>query len=921
MIRFLPFLVPSDGHRDELEASCHSESGDTLIEVLIALVVIGVASLSILLAFSTSIWGSADYRVTATVDTALRSAAEESTTTLDQLSTTIWGTCSDASTEQLQLRNAVNSVLPPTNYTATESIAYWNGQSFTGTCVANAAQQITVTVSYKGTAYSIATVVDDPVVPTINVGVTAAKLAFVEQPPSSGIAAGSAISPWPMVAIEDVNSLVVQDDLSAATLTLSSGGQTCAGIENLGVFTFSNCVIKAAGTYTLKATDGSLPSATSSPFTVGASVPTQLAFTTSPPATAGAGATFSVVVAEEDSYGNTETGDSSSSVSLAATSGSGFTCSTTPTQFTSGVATFTGCYYTAASTTAYTLTASSGILFPATANTTVSAGTASKLIYTTSPPAATTAGTTFSVVVAEQDAYGNLDSSDSTTAVSLAANQGGGGFACTTTPAHLTNGAASFTGCSYKVASTTAYTLTASSGSLTSATATTTVSSAAASKLVITTQPASVINTGGTVSVGVTIEDSYGNTITTGTGSNDSISVALHSGSFAAGTTTVTASNGVASFTGLQIKTAGWFTIIATDNTESLTSATTNTITVNRGAASQLVILTGPQSFITGTGTAKGSGAITVQLQDANGNPVDVTTAAPLTFTTPSGAKFVPTFGSTTACSSTTCTIAIGSSTATFYMTDTTTGSAVIAAIADGITSQPQTETVLASGTFSGSVTVTAQSGTLAPTGTAVYSVTVKNTASSTRYVEVFAEGLPNSATSTLSSACVTLAATNGSETLPLSVTTNGSTPVSISTFAILAEAWTNSGCSSGTMTDVESSGTLTITSGTASQLAIMTAPVSGTHGATRTIGPILVQEEDQYGNRVAVGTATTVNLTSTSGTGTFAATSGGGAVTSVTIASGSTYQIFYYGDTVANTPTITATAGSLSWSQIVTVS
>ena len=179
------------------------------------------------------------------------------------------------------------------------------------------------------------------------------------------------------------NSKVVQDDLSATTLTVwsngQSTGQTCAGIENLGVFTFSSCVITTTGTYTLQATDGSLTSATTSAFTVGASVPTKLAFTTSPPATTGAGATFSVVVAEEDSYGNTETGDSSTSVSLAANNGNGsggFACTTTPTQFTTGVATFAGCYYTVASTTAYTLTATSGILFPAKATTTVSAGTA-----------------------------------------------------------------------------------------------------------------------------------------------------------------------------------------------------------------------------------------------------------------------------------------------------------------------------------------------------------------------------------------------------------------------------------------------------------------------------------------------------------------------------------------------------------------
>jgi hypothetical protein len=482
MRRFLPFLAPRDGHRDELEASCHSESGDTLIEVLIALVVIGVASLSILLGFSTSIWGSADYRVTATVDTALRSAAEESTTTLDQLSTTIWGTCSDESTEQSQLKTAVQSVLPSTNYTATiEPIEYWNGQEFALPCVANAAQQITVWVSYKGTTYPITTVVDDPVAPTIAVGTTAAKLAFVEQPASSGIAAGSAISPWPMVAIEDASGNVVQDDLSAATLTVWEAGQstghTCAGIENLGVFTFSSCVIKLTGTYTLQATDGSLTSATSSAFTVGPSVPTQLAYTTSPPTTTTAGTTFSVTVAEEDSNTNTETGDSSTSVSLAANNGNGsggFTCSTTPTQFTSGVATFAGCHYTQASTTAYTLTASSGILFPATAYTTVSAGTATKLVFS-GQPSNTVAGSSITpaVTVSVEDANGNVVTSATTSiTVAIGTNPGSppGTLSGTPTESAL-SGVATFS--NLKISSDgNGYTLTAAGGSLPGATST-----------------------------------------------------------------------------------------------------------------------------------------------------------------------------------------------------------------------------------------------------------------------------------------------------------------------------------------------------------------------------------------------------------------------------------------------------------------
>ena len=90
---------------------------------------------------------------------------------------------------------------------------------------------------------------------------------------------------------------------------------------------------------------------------------------------------------------------------------------------TNGVATYTGCAYTIASATAYTLTASSGGLTSATATTSVSAGTPTKLVYTTAPPAATTAGATFTVVVAEQDAFGNTESATPTTTLAPGGQQ------------------------------------------------------------------------------------------------------------------------------------------------------------------------------------------------------------------------------------------------------------------------------------------------------------------------------------------------------------------------------------------------------------------------------------------------------------------------------------------------------------------
>src|SRR5580704_14348608 len=69
------------------------ETGDTLIEVLLAVMVLGIASGAILLAFSTSIFGSSEYRGLATTDTVLRSAAEEVTNDLQSQSTALWANC------------------------------------------------------------------------------------------------------------------------------------------------------------------------------------------------------------------------------------------------------------------------------------------------------------------------------------------------------------------------------------------------------------------------------------------------------------------------------------------------------------------------------------------------------------------------------------------------------------------------------------------------------------------------------------------------------------------------------------------------------------------------------------------------------------------------------------------------------------
>ncbi len=104
-----------------------------------------------------------------------------------------------------------------------------------------------------------------------------------------------------------------------------------------------------------------------------------------------------------------------------------------------------------------------------------------------------------------------------------------------------------------------------------------------------------------------------------------------------------------------------------------------------------------------------------------------------------------------------------------------------------------------------------------------------------------------------------------------------------------------------------------TITPGAAARLVFTSSPVSGGASTSAKLGPITVQEQDAYGN--VTTTALTVNLTSSSaGTHAFAATSGGtAAITSINIAAGSSSATFYYGDSVAGTPTVTAAAAGLT--------
>jgi hypothetical protein len=192
-------------------------------------------------------------------------------------------------------------------------------------------------------------------------------LAFTQQPGQT--VAGVAMSPAAAVAVESASGSVITTDNSIITLTLSHGafanGSTTMTAQAVnGVATFSALVIDASGSYNLIASDGSLPTRQSNPFSIVASA-TQLVFAQQPNNTdAGEAVNPSVLVALEDRFGNVDTSNATP-VTVTLNGGNLFGGATSATALpVSGVAAFNNLVLPAAGT--YSLTASASGLTSAT---------------------------------------------------------------------------------------------------------------------------------------------------------------------------------------------------------------------------------------------------------------------------------------------------------------------------------------------------------------------------------------------------------------------------------------------------------------------------------------------------------------------------------------------------------------------------
>ena len=184
---------------------------------------------------------------------------------------------------------------------------------------------------------------------------------------------------------------------------------------------------------------------------------------------------------------------------------------------------------------------------------------ATQLAFTVQPSNAT-AGSAISpaVQVTARDAAGNVATSFSgTITIALGANPSGGTLSGTKTVSAM-NGVATFSDLTLTRVGT-GYSLTATASGLTGATsASFSVSAASASALVFTVQPSNT-QTGSSISpaVKVTARDAYGNTATRFNGSMTMSIGRNPSGGTLSGTRTVTAVNGVGTFSDLKIDRAG----------------------------------------------------------------------------------------------------------------------------------------------------------------------------------------------------------------------------------------------------------------------------------------------------------------------------------------------------------------------------
>jgi len=199
-----------------------------------------------------------------------------------------------------------------------------------------------------------------------------------------------------------------------------------------------------------------------------------------------------------------------------------------------------------------------------------------KLVVTTQPPSSSAAGSGFSLKATVEDKFGNILTSYSGTATISFGNNAGGGTLSGTTTVSIVNGVATFSGLSINKAAS-GYTLQISTSGLASGlTNSFMITPQSATQLIVNSYPPSGVIAGSPFGMTVWALDSYGNLATSFSGTINVSILTNPSGANLSGTTSVNASQGVATFTNLVLDQPGLgYSLRATST--GLTAITTNT--------------------------------------------------------------------------------------------------------------------------------------------------------------------------------------------------------------------------------------------------------------------------------------------------------------------------------------------------------
>ena len=451
--------------------------------------------------------------------------------------------------------------------------------------------------------------------------VTSAPTKIVSARTPVGAASGAAFTTQPQVSLQDSGSNVVTNDSATVVTATVSDGATLVGTRTAtasnGVATFSDLGISGTAgtaytiTYSASYGGSALTVATQSVTpTVGAA--TQIAITTQPVgATAGALLATQPVIKVLDSGSNVVT---TASASIEVSASGGTLGGTTTVSTSSGVATFTNLTFAGTATTNYTLTfAATGYTSQTSSSFSVGVGAATKLVLTTSAATAKY-GQAFATqpVVKVQDAGSNVVTASSAVVTASLSS----GTVVGTGNATSSSGVATFSGLGITGVPG-SYTVTYSSGSLTTASQVITVSKA--DQTVTLEDPADRAWLAETFVLSPTASSGLGVTLTSSTTSVCTVST-LTVTMLREGTCTLTAAqSGNENYNAASSVTQSFIISFATQATLSVSSSptitygSTMTLTTSGGSSTGAVSygVTGDCSISGSTLTATGDATAT----------------------------------------------------------------------------------------------------------------------------------------------------------------------------------------------------------------------------------------------------------------------------------------------------------------------